>query len=87
MTVLSFLTAIIFLFSSQQSQKYGSRTNSGDVVVKFGPSSEAISTYRGRRTTVSISMDDKLKIKSQYNYMFQKLVDLSDGEISFFRVT
>ena len=67
------------LCSSQPSQKYSSRSNAGEVMCKFGPSSEAISTYRGQQHSISVNVGEKFQMKSQCKYMFQKLVDLADG--------
>lgn len=64
--------------STTSSQKYTSRSNSGDVLVSYGPSHESIKNHRGMGSQISIAVDKKRNISKTYKYMFQKLVDLSD---------
>lgn len=56
-------------------------------MLSFGPSSDSIRTYRGQNKSLSITVEDKVRMKSQYKYMFQKILDLSDGEERFEEVS
>ena len=80
-----YLDSIFFFFSATPSVKYGSRSNSGEVVFTFNPSGTDPQQIIQQHTTASgltiQHADQKAALLKIYKYMFQKQADKATGRL------
>ena len=82
-SIVSPFSDLFVSYSATPSVKYGSRTNSGEVVFTFNPSSiDPQQLIRQRKPMMSLTIDyakQEMALVKNYKYMFQKQTDKAAG--------
>lgn len=75
---------IDFPCSSAPSEKYKSRNNAGEVLIKFGPTDGTTWSRLQKKDLVISNYDPDATLK-ECKYMFEKLCEKSHSKFKFFR--